>query len=309
MTHKLPDIEVIYDGACPICNHFACALNDSANIKTINAREPSDRLTEAEQMDLDIDRGLIVYSQQKFYYGTDALQVVANNTQTKGVLGWLNRNFMRHKIAAKILYPFGVLARRVLLFVLRRPLITVSNQHNFNNETNPLKAHMGSAFDRLAPLLQQTHTGKTRLTGKVQVEHGNWVAKLICIIFRFPKSGTDIDLTVDCEHRNGRMTWERDFNGQRMYSYFNNKGKFLVEHLGPMALNFTAVENEQRIRYDFGATRFLGIPMPKFLSPRVVAGERAEGDEYVFHVLVNMFLIGPVISYRGKLKLEVLEPN
>jgi len=118
------EIAVIYDEECPICNHFACAINDSnAHINVINGREDSVLLKKAYEHNLDIDRGSIVYTNDQFYYGADAFHLVANNSNAKGMLGFLNRFLFRHKPIAIAVYPVLVFTRKILLKVIGVPPI------------------------------------------------------------------------------------------------------------------------------------------------------------------------------------------
>mgnify|MGYP002700827749 CR=1 FL=1 len=153
-------------------------------------------------------------------------------------------------------------------------------------------------------ILQQAHIGKKRLSGIATVEHGNILAKVLCHLFRFPKASADTSLTVDCMHSENSMLWHRDFDGHKMESHFRVEGEFLVECLGPLALSFKAVEYNQELHYKFVKTRLLGIPMPNFLCPTVVAYEQESSGAYQFSVEVRMPVIGKVIRYSGQLELS-----
>jgi hypothetical protein len=47
-----------------------------------------------------------------------------------------------------------------------------------------------------------------------------------------------------------------------------------------------------------------GIPLPRSLGPQVEASQWQEGDAYCFSVKVAALGIGPVIAYRGRLRLN-----
>jgi hypothetical protein len=47
-----------------------------------------------------------------------------------------------------------------------------------------------------------------------------------------------------------------------------------------------------------------GIRLPRGLGPRVEAAQWQEGDAYCFSVKVAALGIGPVIAYRGSLRLN-----
>lgn len=117
-------ISVIYDKECPLCNHFVCAINDAnEHVETINGREKSNLLDEAIQRGLNIDNGSIVFYQGKYYYGYEALYLIARKTDAAGVIGFLNRYVFRFKFVARVSYPSLVILRKILLFILGKPLI------------------------------------------------------------------------------------------------------------------------------------------------------------------------------------------
>ena len=179
------------------------------------------------------------------------------------------------------------------------------NTSLINNSILPI--HMGAGYQRLAPLLQQTHVGKKKLEGIAQVTRGNWIARIICAAFRFPKEESNVHLRVECEHSADAMTWKRDFNGLKMASHFHLKGDYIVEHLGPLALHFKVLERNGELHYQFVKTIFWGIPLPNILSPQVQASEREHNGQYHFSVVVTMFLIGNVIAYNGELSVQTME--
>lgn len=172
-----------------------------------------------------------------------------------------------------------------------------------NKEKSILILHMGKDFDSLSPLLQTVHVGKIKLEGISAVRQGNKIARIICALFNFPEENSHSELSVECVHTRGAMIWKRNFDGLIMESHFKNQGEYLVEYLGPLTMSFKAVEQQGELHYQFVKTRFLGIPMPKFLSPQVIAFEKEVDNQYQFCVEVKMFSVGLVIAYAGTLQL------
>lgn len=170
--------------------------------------------------------------------------------------------------------------------------------------TNILANHMREHFSKLSPLLQKAHTGNKTLSGYAEVTRGNGIAKVICALFNFPKSSSKSKLIVHCFHSDTLMKWHRNFDGLVMNSSFTKNGEFLTEHLGLLSMDFRAEEIDGSLHYQFIKTRFLGVPMPNFLSPHIIANEKEVDGEYSFTVYVKMFLIGKVIAYKGNLILS-----
>ncbi len=167
-----------------------------------------------------------------------------------------------------------------------------------------MKVHMGRDFFTLPPLLQRVHDGSTRLQGFVQVKNGNLLAKIICRIFKFPKQHSNCHLIVDCRHDLDSMGWLRNFDGLIMESSFYLENDDLVEKLGPLAMATKARSKGGTLVYEFLGTKFFGVPMPRLLSPIIVAYEEAREDKYFFQVEVKMPLIGFVLGYGGELEVS-----
>ncbi|MFL0797252.1 MAG: DUF4166 domain-containing protein [Cellvibrionaceae bacterium] len=171
-------------------------------------------------------------------------------------------------------------------------------------ENSVLAIHMKDGFERLSPLLQEVHLGKTQLDGIANVQRGNFIAQLISKLFRFPKENASSRLRVVCDHTSEIMTWKRNFDGLKMESSFRKQGEYLVEYLGPLAMSFKAIENAGALEYRFVKTRLWGIPVPNLLSPQIKAGEMEVDGKYQFSVMVKMFLVGHVISYSGEMSVS-----
>jgi len=169
---------------------------------------------------------------------------------------------------------------------------------------NLLSQHMGESFYQLSPLLQRFHSGKTTLIGEATVEGGNGLAKLICLVMRFPKQNSSVALRVDCDHQLDSMILNRQFGDHLMCSTFYRDGIYLVERLNGLSLYLKAVEQDGVLQYQFYRAKFLGIPMPKFLYPQVKAYEQEVDQKYYFFVDVSMCLIGRVIAYSGTLSIS-----
>lgn len=181
--------------------------------------------------------------------------------------------------------------------------MNTNNETPMNRENSILALHMGEGFDTLSPLLQDTHIGRRRLEGIAKVQRGNFFARVICSVFGFPEQNSRSNLSVDCEHSVDAMVWKRNFDGQKMESHFAKNGSYLVERLGPLAMSFKAIEQQGELHYQFIKTRLFGMPLPKIVSPQIVAFEKEAGGCYQFSVEVKMFPVGLVIAYAGELQL------
>ncbi len=170
---------------------------------------------------------------------------------------------------------------------------------------NILKHCLGQEYSKLSPLIQRAHIGKVKLQGQAKIERGNSLANILCWLTGMPASADQAEFIVMGEHLEQGIIWNRLINGKAMNSWFALQDKSLVEKLGFIHMYLQlSVSPEGSLVYSLFKTRFWGIPIPRFLSPNVIAVEGQENDAYVFEVRVTMPVIGLLIQYAGTLSLE-----
>lgn len=161
-----------------------------------------------------------------------------------------------------------------------------------------------AAFARLALPLQRFHGlhGRHTLTGEATtLAPQNAVGRLLCRLLGAPSadhSGPvrfELDASPEIEH------WTRHFPGPHtMRSRLQLDAGQVVERLGPARLTFTLAETAGRLEMRLAALRFLGVPCPAALRPRLRAVEHGDGDRLHFDIEAALPLgIGRVVGYRG----------
>jgi hypothetical protein len=170
---------------------------------------------------------------------------------------------------------------------------------------------MGEPYARLAPPLRHFHRlrGRHVLPGEVTTDApASWLAAWLARGLGSPRVATagairfELDVDADGE------TWTRHFPGRTMSSRLREVDGELVEQLGAARLAFSLTEVDGRLVMRLRALRFLGIPCPAFLRPRIVAeeagGQGADGRARLhFRVEAHVPLVGQVVGYRGHLVL------
>jgi hypothetical protein len=173
-----------------------------------------------------------------------------------------------------------------------------------------VEAWLGEAMAQLAPPLQQLHREGGILVGTVQVKLGSGIARWVGgrIARRIGMSGKEGSETLEVAIRSTAhaLHWRRRFNdAQPFESVFRPVGNypegFWVEDTGALSLRLKVDLDEGSWRWCHAGTRWLRIPVPSFLAPRVVAVKSASGQEYRFSVDIALPLLGHVISYAGTL--------
>jgi hypothetical protein len=175
---------------------------------------------------------------------------------------------------------------------------------------SPFRRWLGPAADRLPHAIRTLHDDplERSASGTVTVTRGTHpIAALMCRILGFPPGGENLPLTVEFVPRGAGEVWRRIFPT----SIFRSRLKpwpgrigAVRECLGPLAYGFRLETDAQGLRMVFERWWLCGIPLPCALGPRVAAAQWQDADDYCFSVEVCAPGIGPVIAYRGRLRLN-----
>ena len=175
---------------------------------------------------------------------------------------------------------------------------------------SPFRRWLGDAVDALPPAIRAIHDDPLErgASGTVTVTRGRHpVAVLMCRLLGFPESGSDRPLRVEFSPDGTCETWRRVFTGSRFVSTLRpwpDRPRYVRECIGPLAYGFEFVPAGDTLRMEFRGWWCCGVPLPRALGPKVAARQWQEGDEYCFSVEVAAPGIGPVIGYRGRLRLD-----
>jgi len=166
---------------------------------------------------------------------------------------------------------------------------------------------LGADFDRLAPELRAFHdlAGTHVLEGRCAVERSpGFVKALIALAMGLPAASPDAALRFTLDANSQRERWCRQFPDRAMRSTLVVADGLLEERVGPVALRFRLEVRDGTLVLHPAGARFLGIPYPSFLAPRIVAAERASPGRLHFDVAVSLPLLGPVVAYKGHLAVN-----
>jgi predicted DCC family thiol-disulfide oxidoreductase YuxK len=112
---------LVYDGECPFCSAYISCLRvrDSTGIlHLVNARDGGAIVEEIRQANIDLDEGMVLKFDNRFYHGADCVHVLAC---LSGPSTWFNRInaviFRSHSLSF-FLYPILRLGRNVVLRIL-----------------------------------------------------------------------------------------------------------------------------------------------------------------------------------------------
>lgn len=100
-------IYLIYDGECLLCRQSAKALRlkkTVGQLTIINARTEHPLVNEVMKKGYDLNEGIIVKYNEQFYYGTDAIHMLALLSSPVGIFNRLNAYLFKYKLLTKLLY-------------------------------------------------------------------------------------------------------------------------------------------------------------------------------------------------------------
>jgi len=180
--------------------------------------------------------------------------------------------------------------------------------------TNHLKPTLlASEFVALPDPVQKIHDRARcfSASGRCDVDEGrNPVARLIAALFRLPRAGRDLPVTVKFLTRGGREIWERRFGGSLMKSDLRRADHpgHVIERFGSASFMIRLRRDGARLHYDVVAGRVLGVPLPKALLPRSETTEMvADGGRCVMVGIAAAGVTGEVeITRLVRRKLRVL---
>ena len=118
----MPEVEVTYDGACPVCRSVVHRLKarHGERIALIDARAAPDRVAALAARGLDLDEGIVIKAGESYFSGAEATRYLA---RLHAPAGWVERLLARGFASprrAALFYPLFRALRRVLLFLLGR---------------------------------------------------------------------------------------------------------------------------------------------------------------------------------------------
>jgi hypothetical protein len=165
---------------------------------------------------------------------------------------------------------------------------------------------MGPAFDRLHPALRRFHTlaGRSTLHGQVRTEPpATWLGRLLARFTRTPLTAQEGAIRFELDAAPLRERWTRHFPFSTMVSTLSVRDGQVIESLGAATLAFDLQEVDGGLSMVLKRMRFLGIPCPRWLMPRLRAVERGEDGKLHFDIQADVPGCSTVVHYRGWLAL------
>jgi len=164
---------------------------------------------------------------------------------------------------------------------------------------------LGAAFSTMPETTRRLHRGMPAIVAEGQAlvqPASSAFNRLLARCLGMPVVAGEVPLRVVIEQRNGREYWSRHFAGKTMRSEMREIGGLIAESFGPFTIRMRLVAHADGLDMQRVDGRFLGMPIPSFLLPKIRAEERVDATgRHLFHVEIDLPLLGRLVAYRGHL--------
>jgi predicted DCC family thiol-disulfide oxidoreductase YuxK len=121
---------LLYDGDCPFCSRYVAylRLREAVGPVTVaDARSHPELLAEALEHAYDLNEGMLLKLDGRYYHGADCINVLALLSTPSGIFNRVNRVLFRSKAVSRLSYPALRAGRNLALKLLGREQIKQTN--------------------------------------------------------------------------------------------------------------------------------------------------------------------------------------
>ena len=220
----------VYDGECPICTYAAEALRIKeihGELHTLNARDaaPNLLIDEINRRGLDLDEGMVIYVNGKFYHGKGALKFMAIHGKVRNpFMAFLIGMFWSDTLSIA-LYPW---LRGVRNWFLRKK--GVHRIDNLQLKSEPIfKSIFGDSWDDLPAVMKKHYAirpytqEQTTVTGVLNVMCKPpllWLSPLMKLMGQIP-TRNESNVSVAVRFKSDINTKAFHFN--RIFNFLEGK--------------------------------------------------------------------------------------
>jgi uncharacterized protein DUF4166 len=164
---------------------------------------------------------------------------------------------------------------------------------------------LGPDWHGLAWAVRNAHADRPWriLIGRATVRRGRtWRARIAGWLFGFPPDVADVPCSVEFATAPRGERWWRRFGGHPMSSTLSVERGRLYEAFGALNVELKAMRRGGTLVLTAGRARFGPVPLPRALSPEVIASEKERDGRFLFRVSIRVPIAGLIAAYRGTLR-------
>ena len=120
---------LLYDGECPFCSRYVVhlRLRDAVGVVTLaNAREHPGLVEEVRRLGYDVDDGMVLKLNGRYYHGADCIHALALLTTSAGWFNRINSFAFRSPTVSRVAYPILRAGRNFTLRLRGRSRLAAS---------------------------------------------------------------------------------------------------------------------------------------------------------------------------------------
>ena len=164
---------------------------------------------------------------------------------------------------------------------------------------------MGSRFRSLPWAIRHVHADRPWrvLIGRATVRRGAGLfSRLAGWAFAFPPAQVAAACRVEFRDApGGGERWWRRFGGHPMTSVLSFEHGRLYERFGLLKCELDCEKRGLALVIKCRRAWILGVPLPSFLVPQVIASEKERDGRFLFRVHIRIPLAGLIAAYHGTL--------
>jgi hypothetical protein len=163
---------------------------------------------------------------------------------------------------------------------------------------------MGERFRALPWAIRQVHADSEwrLLVGRASVRRGRGLlSRLAGWLFRFPPPLVGAPCRVEFRGTRAGERWWRRFGGHPMTSVLSFEAGRLYESFGPLKCELDCAKRGLALVIRCRRAWLLGVPLPGWLVPQVIASEKERDGRFLFRVHIRLPVAGLIAAYRGTL--------
>ena len=157
---------------------------------------------------------------------------------------------------------------------------------------------LGARFEALAPEVQALHRQVGIKEGEISLR-----ASPIMQLFGFPPPCKDAPLWFGTREEEHVAIWRRQIKDRELRSEVWQSGDLVVERMGVVTITSELVIAHGALSQETRGVRFMDMPLPRALWPRVMAREWGAAGTYHFKIEVRAPIFDVVLlAYEGWLR-------
>lgn len=114
---------LLYDGDCPFCSAYVQYVRLQQTIGPVtlaDAREHAELVAEVRRHGYEVDTGMVLKLDGRYYHGADCIHALAMLTTSAGWFNRMNRLLFRSRRFSRVAYPVLRAGRNLTLRMLGR---------------------------------------------------------------------------------------------------------------------------------------------------------------------------------------------